>query len=261
MKKNIFLMMILFLQIVMFSCATKPNADTEPKESEILDMKNVELNGTNWVKTRFVDNASKKPLANRRFVIYVIFDDDRECGEIIVRSDENGWIYVRNIPEGECYADILPEETESDSARDFDSDEENDGDFSTEPYVISRNGDSVTAFCGEILVSDFSKINQKDPAQVLAAFFESYLSGGNEWQKFVSPDVRISSIQGDYKEFYGVPESISITIDRKKFDPRRGYFKIKIAFAYQGETGEGEDDATMVQDKTSGNWFVTELPR
>lgn len=253
MKKNVFVALILFLQIVMFSCATKPKASEEAKESEILELKNIELNGTNWIKTRFTDKETKKPLANRKFVIYVIFEDESE-GEIVARTDENGWLYVRNLPKGECYADILTEEIV------YDDEEEYSDEIATETYVISRNAEAVTAFYGEKEVSSFSKINQKDPTQVLAAFFRSFLSGHNEWQKYVAPNVLISDMLGDYKKFYSVPESISITIDNKKFDAQKGYFTIKIAYTYKGESGEGEDEVTMFQDKASGNWFVEELP-
>ena len=71
---------------------------------------NLELDGTNWVSTRFV-NRNDEPIAHAKAVIYVIFEEDRytETGEMLsteiyTESDDDGWVKVQNIPVGaECY--------------------------------------------------------------------------------------------------------------------------------------------------------------
>ena len=69
------------------------------------------LNGKNWIKTQYLDKRTGEPIANRKFIIYVIMgEEDSDIGEIITRSDENGYVYVKNIPDGECYGDFLDED-------------------------------------------------------------------------------------------------------------------------------------------------------
>lgn len=71
---------------------------------------NMELDGTNWVSTRFV-NRNDEPIAHAKAVIYVIFEEDRytETGEMLsteiyTESDDDGWVKVQNLPDGtECY--------------------------------------------------------------------------------------------------------------------------------------------------------------
>lgn len=66
--------------------------------------KNITLDGTNWIKTQFISRSTGKPISNERCIIYVIQKD--ETFEIHTKTDENGWIYVINIPDGECYLDF-----------------------------------------------------------------------------------------------------------------------------------------------------------
>lgn len=66
--------------------------------------KNITLDGKNWIKTQFMNNFTGKPISNRNCVIYVIHED--EDFEIHTKTDENGWIYVINIPDGQLYLDF-----------------------------------------------------------------------------------------------------------------------------------------------------------
>lgn len=261
-KKTIFAAAILIFQIALFSCATKAHdaEPSEPRESEILALKNIALDGTNWLKTQFIDDATKKPMANRNFIIYVVFGGDRECGEITARSDENGWLYVKNIPDGRCFADILPDESE----------QTEDAGVLSEKYLIMRNGNAVSARRGEKAVEDFPTPNRKDPAQVLAAFFNRYLKQSEDWKDFVADFPTLDLAKEDlvrnmseaHKAFYGAADSISIEINPEKTARNGGIllFTIRIACSHNGEEDEGEDDVSMIRDE-SGNWFVLELPR
>ena len=83
-------------------------SDDGVEPTPILELKNITLDGTNWMKTQFRDSRTGNPIANRKFIIYVIMgDDDSGIGEIITRSDADGWVYVKNIPDGACYGDFF----------------------------------------------------------------------------------------------------------------------------------------------------------
>ena len=118
--KKIFL--ILSAAVVLSSCATMRQEPSQTVENEeipepsydgveptpILELRNIELNGTNWMKTQFRDSRTGNPIANRKFIIYVIMGEkDSDIGEIITRSDADGWVYVKNIPDGACYGDFF----------------------------------------------------------------------------------------------------------------------------------------------------------
>ena len=63
---------------------------------------NLELNGTQWIKTQYVDKTGE-PIANVEAEIFV-FGDDIKDGIIHAKTDENGYLWVENIPDGvECY--------------------------------------------------------------------------------------------------------------------------------------------------------------
>lgn len=136
-----------------------------------------------------------------------------------------------------------------------------------ENYVIKRNGKNVTALCGNNLIVDFSNVDEKDPTQLLVAFFESYFSQTARWKDFVAAhgfygekEDLIDVMNEAYREFYSLPESITVTINSKNFDSKTGYYTIKIGYLYNGEEEEGDDQVSMIQDKR-GCWFVQELPR
>lgn len=85
----------LIFALLLASCAT---------ESKIFGLKNITLDGENCIKTQMFyvhtgDNDRREPIANREFVIFVFFDDKTE-GEIYGKTDRNGWVYVKNIPDG-----------------------------------------------------------------------------------------------------------------------------------------------------------------
>lgn len=63
---------------------------------------NLELNGTQWIKTQYVDKTGE-PIANVEAEIFV-FGDDIKDGIIHAQTDEDGYLWVENIPDGvECY--------------------------------------------------------------------------------------------------------------------------------------------------------------
>ena len=63
---------------------------------------NLELNGTQWIKTQYVDKTGE-PIANVEAEIFV-FGDDIKDGIIHAKTDEDGYLWVENIPDGvECY--------------------------------------------------------------------------------------------------------------------------------------------------------------
>ena len=66
---------------------------------------NMELNGTNFIKTRFIDNNTGEPIANRKVTVYVSSDTIKH-GEIYAKTDNEGWLEIQNVPEGECFMDF-----------------------------------------------------------------------------------------------------------------------------------------------------------
>jgi hypothetical protein len=69
---------------------------------------NLELNGTNWIKTHYISKETGKPIANTAATIYVIFEDEDKKNEeavIETQTDSEGYLWVENIPDGvELYA-------------------------------------------------------------------------------------------------------------------------------------------------------------
>ena len=64
------------------------------------------------------------------------------------------------------------------------------------------------------------------------------------------------------ERFYGKADFVRITITPDYFKYNgdgSAFYTVKIAASYQGESVEGEDQVTMVQDE-NGNWLVAELP-
>ena len=64
---------------------------------------NLELNGTQWIKTQYVDKKTGEPIVNASAKIYVIFEDEERKNEeaaIETQTDEDGWLWVEHIPDG-----------------------------------------------------------------------------------------------------------------------------------------------------------------
>ena len=72
---------------------------------------NLELNGTQWIKTQYIDKKTGEPIANASAKIYVIFEDEERKNEeasIETQTDSDGYLWVENIPDGvECYVTLL----------------------------------------------------------------------------------------------------------------------------------------------------------
>ena len=68
-----------------------------------LIVKNITLNETNCIKTQYID-FSRKPIANEWCRIYIYQGD--ETFEILTKTDDNGWIYIINLPDDEYDIDI-----------------------------------------------------------------------------------------------------------------------------------------------------------
>ena len=139
-----------------------------------------------------------------------------------------------------------------------------------ETFVVSRNGEEVSATRdGKTWVAD-SNIDRKDPTSVLVSFFVSYFSKGEEWYDLIihysfpgsSFDEGISTMYGAWERFYGKVDSVRVTINPAAFKSNgegRAFYTVKIAASYQGESVEGEDQVTLEKDE-DGGWVVAELP-
>ena len=91
--KKIFL--IFAAAVVLSSCATMP------KESPILELDNIALDGEQWIKVQNIDKNTGKPIANAECAVYLLKEDG--IGRIVTKTDKHGWVYIQNVPDGKYY--------------------------------------------------------------------------------------------------------------------------------------------------------------
>ena len=95
-KKTIFIALAVFLQITLcVSCVSTP------KESVILELDNIALDGEQWIKVQNIDKNTGKPIANAECAVYLLKDDG--IGRIVTKTDKRGWVYIQNVPDGKYY--------------------------------------------------------------------------------------------------------------------------------------------------------------
>ena len=125
MKKTIFILIAL---LSLVSCATSrrplPGGYTQDelqkvKESKILALENITLNGENEIKIQVGDDDNFI-LANRKCAIFIFLngapDNFEDCtikaedlegrddiGVIHLKTDKDGWIFVKNVPGDPCF--------------------------------------------------------------------------------------------------------------------------------------------------------------
>ena len=139
-----------------------------------------------------------------------------------------------------------------------------------ETYVVSRNGEEVSAARDGKAWSAPQTIDTKDPTSVLVSFFVSYFSKGEEWHDLIahysfpgsSFDEGIAAMNEAWEGFYGKVDSVRVTINPASFKSigeERAFYTVKIAASYRGESVEGEDQVTLEKDE-DGGWGVAELP-
>ena len=64
---------------------------------------NLELNGTQWIETQYIDKKTGEPIANASAKIYVFFEDEERKNEeavIETQTDSEGYLWVEHIPDG-----------------------------------------------------------------------------------------------------------------------------------------------------------------
>ena len=139
--------------------------------------------------------------------------------------------------------------------------------ISEKAFVVVRNGKEVTAIHGGKSLTGNAWKNRKDPSAVLAEFFISYFKQTDDWHDLIVNntfyEILVDNMNEAYAQFYGIPDTISITISPEKcmFEGEgTAFYTIKIAYSYEGKTDEGEDEVTMEKDRERGEWRVSELP-
>lgn len=85
----------ILVAVVFDSCATTMQ---EPCESEIFAVKGSCFGCDEFIKVQFFDKDTKKSLSSRYFSILLVSDDEKIVSTIFGKSDENGWVYIKNIP-------------------------------------------------------------------------------------------------------------------------------------------------------------------
>lgn len=89
------LFLILAAVVMLSSCATMP------KESPILELDNIALDGCQWIKVQNIDKNTGKPIANAECAVYLLKEDG--IGRIVTKTDKHGWVYIQNVPDGKYY--------------------------------------------------------------------------------------------------------------------------------------------------------------
>ena len=139
--------------------------------------------------------------------------------------------------------------------------------ISEKAFVVVRNGKEVTATYGGKRLTGNAWKNREDPSAVLAEFFISYFKQTDDWHDLVVNNtdywMLVDEINEAYAHSYGRVDTISITISPEKcmlYGDKSAFYTIKIAYSYEGETEEGEDEVTMEKDRERCEWRVSELP-
>lgn len=112
--------LIIFIALVLFvSCKTIDyNDDTNVKESKILELDNITLDGDSFIKFPFLDD-NKKPLSKYKCTIYVLYfmpeseealqaipkeelETSDQIGRIRAVINKDGWLYIKGTPQDAC---------------------------------------------------------------------------------------------------------------------------------------------------------------
>ena len=148
---------------------------------------------------------------------------------------------------------------------------------SSKSFVVTANSGHVTVTYDGEPIEYISWTDKSDPTVVLTTFFISYLEQSEFWKDSVTnlgtsgktKDSVIEKMQESYKNVYSRVDKLQITINPEKFSVNSGnsidsistaMYKIKITYVVGNDSDSGEDDVLMVKEKSSGNWFVSELP-
>lgn len=144
-------------------------------------------------------------------------------------------------------------------------------------FEISKDGKQITVTYGGKPLQYISWDEKSNPSVVLTTFFISYLEESDFWKNSItnlgrgglSNDELLSEMEEKRTSFYGLVDRLVISVNPEEIESQpsskidtieRAYFKIKISYSYRGEEDSGEDDVLMIKDRTSGDWYVAELP-
>lgn len=112
-----------------------------------------------------------------------------------------------------------------------------------------------------------------DPAEVLAAFLSSFLSGGEEWKEFVDADYDDEELEKEtYGKFYEYRElfldqfkEIDFAFNKISDVSRKsGFIDIRVYIYLEtldGEQEDGYDEVSMYYRNDTDRWYVEELPQ
>ena len=94
---------ILFLIALLLPAACKSTSGTDSIPEYIKNLKDTKLDGTNWLKMRFCETESKKPVENLECIICVVKDDGQTYSKLCAKTDRDGWISIKQIPDNDDY--------------------------------------------------------------------------------------------------------------------------------------------------------------
>lgn len=96
MKRFFYILALILVPAFAFvSCASVP------KESPILELDNIALDGEQWIKVQNIDKNTGKPIASAECAVYLLKEDG--IGRIVTKTDKHGWVYIQNVPDGKYY--------------------------------------------------------------------------------------------------------------------------------------------------------------
>ncbi len=116
-------LMIFIASVLLFSCKTmnyEVSLDgwADVKESKILALDNITLDGERFIKFPFLDD-NKKPLKNYKCTVYVLYfkpeseealkaiskeelETSDQIGRIRAIINKDGWLYINGTPQDAC---------------------------------------------------------------------------------------------------------------------------------------------------------------
>jgi hypothetical protein len=115
-----------------------------------------------------------------------------------------------------------------------------------ETEITSENAKQVVAF-------------DNSPESVVMYFYASRIRKDNDWEKVCqSADQRSDKMKRKLEEYSKWTFTKYRYVSKKEFEPNKFWVTIHMAITVEGDSDEGEDEATV--ELIDGKWVITEVP-
>jgi hypothetical protein len=115
-----------------------------------------------------------------------------------------------------------------------------------ETEITGDNAGQVTSF-------------DNTPESVVMYFYASRIRKDNDWEKVCQPaDQQSDKMKRKLNEYSKWTFTKYKYVSKKEFEPNKFWVTLHMAITVEGESDEGEDEATV--EMIDGKWVVTEVP-